>query len=152
MILIDGFAAAQVAPARCCFQPKGEHETRRRAIAYIDGFVIPVPSGNRDAYLALAKKAASIFLEHGATRVVEAWGDDIKPGKINGFRTAVLAEEDESVIFSFVEWPSKEVRDTGNDKIMADPRMQPHDDLPFSGARLIYGGFTPILDMKAQGR
>lgn len=121
-------------------------------MAYIDGFVIPVPSGNRDAYHTLAKKAAPVFLEHGATRVVEAWGDDIKPGKTNDFRTAVLAEEGESVIFSFVEWPSKEARDAGNEKIMADPRMQPDGDMPFSGARLIFGGFAPILDMKVQDR
>jgi uncharacterized protein YbaA (DUF1428 family) len=76
-------------------------------MAYIDGFVIPVPSGNRDAYLALAKKAAPVFLEHGATRVVEAWGDDIKPGKTNDFRTAVLAEEGESVIFSSSNGPQR---------------------------------------------
>lgn len=120
-------------------------------MAYIDGFVIPVPSGNRDAYLALAKKAAPVFLEHGtARRASSRWGDDIKPGKTNDFRTAVLAEEDECVIFSFVEWPSKEARDAGNEKIMADPRLQPDGDMPFSGARLIVGGFAPILDRKVQ--
>jgi uncharacterized protein YbaA (DUF1428 family) len=118
-------------------------------MAYIDGFVIPVPKGKRDAYLELAKRVAPLFIEYGATRVVEAWGDDIKPGKTNDFRTAVMAEEDENVIFSFVEWPSKDARDAGNEKIMGDPRMQPAGELPFSGARLIMGGFTLILDTNA---
>ena len=118
-------------------------------MSYIDGFVIPVPSGNKDAYAAMAAKAAPVLLEHGALRVVEAWGDDIQPGKTNDFRTAVIAEEGESVAFSWIEWPSKEVRDAGMAKVMEDERMKPDGDLPFSGARMIYGGFTPLIDEKA---
>lgn len=118
-------------------------------MAYIDGFVVPVRAGNKQAYLDMAKKAAPVFLDYGATRVVETWADDVKPGKTNDFRTAVLAEEGEQVVFAWIEWPSKELRDAGHEKAMADPRMQPDGELPFSGARLIVGGFTPILDTKA---
>ena len=76
-------------------------------MAYMDGFVIPVPKGNRQAYRDLAAMAAPIFIEHGAIRVVECWGDDIKPGKVNDFRTAVMAEEGEEVVFSWIEWPTR---------------------------------------------
>lgn len=115
-------------------------------MTYIDGFVIPVPKAKRQAYLDMATMAADLFLEHGALRVVESWADDIKPGTTNDFRTAVIAEEGEEVVFSWVEWPSREARDAGNEKLMADPRMQPPGDLPFSGARLIVGGFSAMLD------
>lgn len=117
-------------------------------MSYMDGFVIPVPKANRQAYTDIATKAAPIFLEHGATRVVECWGDDIKPGKTNDFRTAVIAEEEEEVVFSWIEWPSKAARDAGMEKVMADERMKPEEgqDMPFAGARLIYGGFSVLLD------
>ena len=115
-------------------------------MSYIDGFVIPVPETNRQAYADMAAKAAPIFIEHGATRVVETWADDVPSGKVNDFRTAVIAEEGESVVFSWIEWPDKETRNAGMAKVMADERMQPEGDMPFSGARLIYGGFATILD------
>jgi uncharacterized protein YbaA (DUF1428 family) len=120
-------------------------------MSYMDGFVIPVPKGNKPAYKDMAAIAAPIFLEHGATRVVECWGDDIKPGKVNDFRTSVIAEEGENVVFSWIEWPSKEVRDAGSAKVMADERMKPKDgqEMPFSGARLIYGGFAVLVDERA---
>lgn len=120
-------------------------------MSYMDGFLIPVPKGNRQAYKDMAAMAAQVFLEHGATRVVECWGDDIKEGKINDFRTSVLAENDEEVVFSWVEWPSKEARDAGAAKVMADERMNPKDgeEIPFSGARMIYGGFAVLVDERA---
>ena len=119
-------------------------------MAYMEGFVIPVPRGNKEAYRALAAKAAPIFIEYGATRIVECWGDDIKPGKVNDFRSAVIAEEGEEVVFSWIEWPSREIRDGAHGKIMADERMQPEDgDMPFVGARLIYGGFSVLVDERA---
>tara|TARA_R100001377_G_scaffold82792_3_gene63530 strand:+ start:1252 stop:1614 length:363 start_codon:yes stop_codon:yes gene_type:complete len=120
-------------------------------MSYIEGFVIPVPKRNLQAYLEVAKRAAPVFLEYGALRVVETWADDIKPGKTNDFRTAVLAEAEEDVVFSWIEWPSKQVRDAGNEKAMTDSRMQIEGgEYPFSGARLIYGGFAPILDVSAK--
>lgn len=122
-------------------------------MSYIDGFVIPVPLGNKDAYIKMATMAAPIFLEHGAIRVVETWSDDIKPGKTNDFFTAVIAEEGEQVVFAWVEWPDKATRDAGSEKLMNDKRMQPEDakDMPFSGARFIYGGFTTLLDTQEHG-
>ncbi len=114
---------------------------------YADGFVLPVPEGNKEAYREMAQKAATIFLEHGATRVVEAWGDDVPDGKVTDFRKSVKAEEGENVVFSWIEWPSRQARDDGWQKAMADERMKPdHDNMPFDGKRMFWGGFEPILD------
>jgi uncharacterized protein YbaA (DUF1428 family) len=115
-------------------------------MSYIDGFVIPVPAGKKEAYRKLAAQAAKIFQEHGATRIVECWGDDVPDGKITDFKRAVKAEAGENVVFSWIVWPSKTVRDEGSKKVMADPRMQPGPDLPFDGKRLIYGGFEILLE------
>lgn len=114
-------------------------------MSYIDGFVIPVPAGKKDAYREMAAKAAPVFQEFGALEVVETWGDDVRHGKITDFYRAVGAEEGENVVFSWIVWPSKEARDEGNKKVMADPRMQPTGDVPFDMKRLIFGGFTPIF-------
>jgi uncharacterized protein YbaA (DUF1428 family) len=95
----------------------------------------------------MATKAAAVFREYGATRVVEAWGDDVRDGKVTDFRRAVKAEEGEAVVFSWIEWPSKESRVENWEKIMKDPRMQPDfANMPFDGKRMIYGGFAPILE------
>ena len=114
-------------------------------MSYFDGFVIPVPSANKEAYRRVAAAMAPVFMDYGAIRVVETWNDDVKPGKINDFRTAVIAEPDEEVVFSFVEWPSKAVRDAAFGKMMEDPRME-QAEMPFSGQRLIYGGFASLVD------
>jgi uncharacterized protein YbaA (DUF1428 family) len=113
---------------------------------YIDGFVIPVPAGKKDAYLKTAEEAASIFKEYGALQVVECWGDDVPVGKLTDFHMAVKAEPGENIVFSWIVWPSRAVRDEGSKKVMADPRMQPPPDMPFDGRRLIYGGFELLLD------
>jgi uncharacterized protein YbaA (DUF1428 family) len=118
-------------------------------MSYIDGFVIPVPAGKKEAYRAMAAKAAPIFMEHGATRIVECWGDDVPDGKVTDFKRAVQAEAGETVVFSWIVWPSKAARDEGNKKVMADPRMQMGPDMPFDGKRLIYGGFELLLDSGA---
>jgi uncharacterized protein YbaA (DUF1428 family) len=116
-------------------------------MSYVDGFVIPVPAGNKQAYRDLAAMAATIFKEHGATRVVECWGDDVPVGKLTDFRGAVKAEEGEVVVFSWIVWPSKEARDEGNKKVMADPRMKMEGDkAPFDAKRMIFGGFEVLLD------
>ncbi|MBX6426129.1 MAG: DUF1428 domain-containing protein [Variibacter sp.] len=119
-------------------------------MAYIDGFVIPVPAEKKEAYREMAAKAAPIFMEYGATRVVECWGDDVPDGKVTDFKRAVKAEAGETVVFSWIVWPSKAVRDAASKKIMADPRLQPGPDMPFDGKRLIYGGFELLLDSAAQ--
>jgi uncharacterized protein YbaA (DUF1428 family) len=116
---------------------------------YVDGFVAPVKGGNEDAYRAMAAKAAPVFLEHGATRVVEAIGDDLMRGKVTDFYRAVKAEEDETIVFSWIEWPSKAARVAGWEKVMADPRMKPDGDMPFDGKRMFWGGFSILLDSQA---
>lgn len=116
-------------------------------MGYIDGFLIPVPADGKDAYLDLARKAAPVFLNHGATRVVEAWGDNVPDGKVTDFRRATHAKDGETIVFCWVEWPSKAARTTGMEKVMQDERMKtPPADMPFDGSRMIYGGFAPILD------
>ncbi|AUP76950.1 DUF1428 domain-containing protein [Kosakonia oryzendophytica] len=114
---------------------------------YVDGFVVAVPADRKDAYRQLAAKAAPLFKEFGATRIVECWAEDVPAGNITDFRMAVKAEDHEEVVFSWIEYPSKAVRDAANQKIMADPRMRElGEEMPFDGKRMIYGGFVPILD------
>jgi uncharacterized protein YbaA (DUF1428 family) len=114
-------------------------------MTYVDGFVAAVPAANKDAYLAHAQEALPLFKEYGALRMVECWGDDVPDGKVTDFRGAVKAKEDEVVVFSWIEWPSKAVRDAGMKRMMEDARMQGMA-MPFDGKRMIYGGFQPILD------
>ena len=115
-------------------------------MSYVDGFVIPVPAGKKEAYRKIAAAAAPMFKEHGATHVVECSGDDVPDGKVTDFKGAVKAEAGENIVFSWITWPSKAVRDAGNKKIMQDPRMQMGPDMPFDPKRLIYGGFEVLLD------
>lgn len=114
---------------------------------YVDGFVVAVPANNKEAYRELAAKAALLFKEFGALRIVECWADDVPDGKLTDFRLAVKAEENEEVVFSWIEYPSKAVRDEANQKMMNDPRMKEFgESMPFDGKRMIYGGFSPLLD------
>ena len=112
---------------------------------YVDGFVVAVPAANKQAYLEQAREALPLFKEFGAIRMVECWGDQVPDGKITDFKRAVQAKDDEVVVFSWIEWPSKEVRDAGMKRMMDDPRMKDMK-MPFDGQRMIYGGFAPILD------
>src|SRR4029453_19197950 len=114
-------------------------------MTYIDGFVIPVPNDKKEAYREMAAKAAPLFKEFGALEIVECWGDDVPHGKVTDFYRAGDAKEDEAIVFSWVVWPSREVRDAGNKKLMEDERMQPGPDVPFDMQRLIIGGFAPTL-------
>ena len=114
---------------------------------YIDGFVAAVPTANRDAYRRHAEQAAAVFKEHGAIKVVECWGDDVPEGKVTSFPMAVQRKADETVVFSWIVWPSKSVRDAGMAKVMADSRLQPDvNPMPFDGKRLIYGGFEVLVE------
>lgn len=114
-------------------------------MTYVDGFVIAAKS--KEAYRAMAAKAAPIFLEHGALRVVECWGDDVPDGKVTDFRRAVAAEAGETIVFSWIVYPSKEVRDEANKKVMADERMHMDgEEMPFDPKRMIFGGFQTIVD------
>jgi uncharacterized protein YbaA (DUF1428 family) len=114
-------------------------------MAYVDGFLVPVRNDRREDYRKLAEMAAAVFKAHGALEVVEAWGDDVPEGKLTSFPMAVKLEPDETVVFSWIVWPSREARDAGNDEAMKDPRMQAPDDVPFNPERMIYGGFEQIV-------
>src|SRR4030095_3362411 len=115
-------------------------------MSYVDGFVTPVPTANRDAYLKHAREVAMLVKENGATQVAECWGDDVPAGKVTSFPMAVKCEPGETVVFSWISWPSRAARDEGWKKLMADPRMQPGAmAMPFDGKRLIYGGFEVLL-------
>jgi uncharacterized protein YbaA (DUF1428 family) len=116
-------------------------------MSYIDGMIAAVPNGSREAYRRHATETAAIFKEYGASGVVECWGDDVPEGKLTSFTMAVKREADESVVFSWISWPSRAARDEGWKKLMADPRMQPGAmAMPFDGKRLIYGGFEVLLE------
>jgi uncharacterized protein YbaA (DUF1428 family) len=117
---------------------------------YTDGFVVPVPEGKRDAYRELASKMAKVFRQHGATRVVEAFSDDVSHGKVTDFYRAVKADDGEGVVFSFIEWPDKAKRDEAWSKIMADESLRPQGEMPFDGKRMFWGGFEKILDTGQQ--
>ena len=114
-------------------------------MSYIDGFVIAVPEAKKQAYLDSASKFAVMVKEWGASRVVECWGDDVPDGTVTDFKKAVQAKNDEVVVFSWVEYPSKAVRDLANEKMRNDPNMKDWD-MPFDGKRMIFGGFAPLLD------
>ena len=118
-------------------------------MSYVDGFVIAVPTQNKEAYRKVAADAAVIFRDHGALHVVECWGDDGPDGKLTDFRGAVKAEAGETVVFSWIVWPSKAARDEGNAKVMADPRMDMSAEMPFDGKRMIFGGFEAVVEVKA---
>jgi uncharacterized protein YbaA (DUF1428 family) len=118
---------------------------------YIDGFVIAVPSTNKEKFIDHANRFDTMFLEFGATRVLECWGDDVPDGTVTDFRKAVQAKDDETVVFSWVEWPDKATRDTGMKSIMEDPRMKMEDNpMPFDGKRMIYGGFASVVEVGAK--
>ena len=119
-------------------------------MAYVEGFVIPVPTPNRERFIAAAEAVDAVFLELGATRVVECWGDDVPAGQVTDFRRAVAATADEAVVFSWIEWPDKATRDEGHGKMCrlmdTDPRF--HDNaMPFDGERMIFGGFQPVVTL-----
>jgi uncharacterized protein YbaA (DUF1428 family) len=118
--------------------------------------VIAVPTANKEKFIDHAKQGDSVFIDLGATRVVECWGEDVQDGKVTDFRKAVQAEEGETVVFSWIEWPDKETRDAAFAKMTdwmkkpetADPRMDPKKTpMPFDGQRMIFGGFAPIVEV-----
>lgn len=122
-------------------------------MAYIDGFVIAVPTANKDKFIKHANEGDSVFRELGATRILECWGDDVPDGKLTDFRRAVQAKEDETVVFSWIEWPDKKTRDNAMEKMhemmKTDPRMNPEKNpMPFDGKRMIFGGFAPVVTMQ----
>ena len=115
-------------------------------MAYVDGFLAAVPTANREAFRTHAAEFATYFRELGALRIVECWGDDVPEGKVTSFPMAVKRQQDETVVFSWIEWPDKATRDAAFLKMQTDERMQSMSEMPFDGKRMIFGGFEPILD------
>ena len=116
-------------------------------MTYVDGFVLAVPTANKQAYIDHAKGAAAVFKEFGALSVIECWGDDVPKGEVTSFPMAVKCTPDETVVFSWITWPSKAVRDAGMEKVVTDPRMQPDvNPMPLDGKRMIFGGFEMVVE------
>ena len=119
-------------------------------MTYVDGFVIAVPNDNKDACRAPLLEQRPGLGGAGATRQVECWGDDVPDGKTTDFKRAVKAEAGETVVFAWIEYPSKAVRDAVNQKMLSDPRAEAlGENMPFDAKRMIFGGFSPLLDEKA---
>ncbi|MGQ0698312.1 MAG: DUF1428 domain-containing protein [Panacagrimonas sp.] len=117
---------------------------------YVDGFVVPVPIKNLDAYREMSQKFGAIWREYGALEYIECAADDVKPGKLTSFPQSVNLEEGETVVFAWIVYPSREKRDEVNAKVMADPRlkeMMDPKDMPFDGKRMFFGGFKVIVDL-----
>ena len=114
-------------------------------MTYVDGFVAAVPTANRETYLEHAKAAAGIFKQCGALKMAECWGDDVPQGKLTSFPLAVQCKDDETVVFSWIVWPSRAARDDGMKQAMADSRLT-NMAMPFDGKRMIYGGFEMIFE------
>ena len=114
---------------------------------YVDGFVLPVPRAKLEAYRKMAEEAGKVWIEHGALEFRECVADDVKAGQVTSFPQSVKLEDDEVVVFSWIVFRSREERDRVNEKVMADPRVQPDKNpMPFDGKRLIYGGFQTLVD------
>lgn len=119
-------------------------------MAYVDSFILAVPEENLAAYKKMAKLAGKVWMEHGALDYVECVADDVPHGKATDFYRAVKAKEGETVIFSYVVYKSKRDRDAIMKKVMSDPRLKmDHASMPFDGKRMFWGGFKPIIEMKA---
>ena len=118
-------------------------------MAYVDGFVLAVPTANKQAYREMAETFGPMFLEFGAVSFTECWGDDVPDGEVTSFPMAVKCEASETVVFSWIKWPNKATRDAGNAAFMADPRMASFDHAtnPFDGKRMIIGGFEVLVGL-----
>ena len=119
---------------------------------YVQGFVTPVPTANKEKYRKQASDAVPLFKQFGVTRMVEGWGDDVPKGKVTDFQGAVQAKDDETVVFSWMEYPDKATYEAANKKMMDDPRMKEMvANMPFDGKRMIFGGFESIVDEAGRG-
>jgi uncharacterized protein YbaA (DUF1428 family) len=117
---------------------------------YVDGFVLPVPKKNAEAYRRIARKAGKVWREHGALAYIECIGDDVKPGKHTSFPQSVKLKPGEVVWFSWIVYKSRRHRDGVIAKVMKDPRLSNMMDpksMPFDGKRMIYGGFKAMVDL-----
>jgi uncharacterized protein YbaA (DUF1428 family) len=146
--IIKDTRPAAIACAACTVKRLTPTEQGATFMTYVDGFLVAVPSANKDVYRRHAEEAAVVFKAHGALSLVECWGDDVPEGKLTSFPMAVKRKDDETVVFSWIIWPSRQARDNAMKKVMADPRLQPDvNPMPFDGKRLIYGGFEVLVEV-----
>lgn len=115
-------------------------------MTYVDGFVLAVPTRNKETYLEHARASVPVFKKYGALRCVENWGVEVPDGDVTSFPLAVKAKPDETIVFSWIIWPSKEARDAGMEKAIADPFFSSDAAIPFDGSRMIFGSFETVLD------
>jgi len=115
-------------------------------MSYVQGFLIPVPRKNKDAYREMAELSGTVFKDYGALRIVECWGDSVPDGKVTDFKRAVKAQDDEAVVFSWIEWPDKATCDAAAQKMESDPRWKKMPEMPFDGMRMMWAGFEPIFE------
>jgi uncharacterized protein YbaA (DUF1428 family) len=121
-------------------------------MTYVDGFVIAVPTANKQKFIDHATRGNPAFLDLGATRALECWADDVPDGELTDFRRAVQANDDETVVLSWIEWPDKATRDAAMEKMTNDPRFDPESNpMPFDGKRMIFGGFAPVVELDRPG-
>ncbi len=122
-------------------------------MSYIDGYILAVPTANKEKFVNYAKEIDPIFIKHGATRVIESWGDDVPHGEQTDFYKAVLADKDETIVLSWVEWPDKATRDASMKAMMDEMKEdnlydQDKNPMPFDGERMILGSFQTVVDLK----
>jgi len=116
-------------------------------MTYVDGFIVAVPTAQKERYLEVSETFATLFKSYGALSVVECWGNDVPDGEITSFPMAVKCEKDETVVFSWIVWPSKAARDEGHKAFEGDPALATMSaDMPFDGKRMIMGGFEMMLE------
>jgi uncharacterized protein YbaA (DUF1428 family) len=130
-----------------CRGYNASHKGDRIMGRYVDGYVLPVPKSNIEAYRRMAETAAHVWREHGALEYVECIADDVKPGNVTSFPQAVQLKDDETVVFAWIVYKSREQRDAVNEKVMKDPRLAGMDpaNLPFDGKRMFWGGFKELV-------
>jgi uncharacterized protein YbaA (DUF1428 family) len=122
-------------------------------MSYIEGFLVAVPEANKQKYIDHAKSAVPLFRQLGATRLVEGWGDQVPDGKVTDYRSAVKSEDDEQVLFSWVEYPDKATRDAANQRMQDDSdAMKGMAEMPFDGMRMIFAGFEPLVERGSGGK
>ena len=118
------------------------------SMSYVDGFLFAVKPENKEAFVDYANRADSLI--EGCTRIVYAWEDDLQEGQVTDFRKAVQANDDEAVVFCWVEWPDKATRSKGHEimakKMEADANLSTEVP-PFDGMRMIFGGFETLIDV-----
>lgn len=119
-------------------------------MAYVDGFVLPVPKKSLADYKKMAQLGKKVWLEHGALAYHECVADDVPPGKLTSFPKAVKLKDDETVVFAWIVFRSRAHRDRVNAKVMKDPRMDVFKDMPFDARRMIYGGFKTLAELRGR--